>query len=118
MKSVCFIFNKPPYGQESGKELLDICLMCSAFEMPITVIFQGDGVLQLIENQQPDILNIKNYSKTFKALKLYGVETVLIDAAGLEKHQLVTENILNIGEIANSKIIQNVIQNTDFSIML
>ncbi len=118
MKSICFIFNKAPYGNQSAKDLLDICLMCSAFEMPITVIFQDAGVLQLVNDQLPEVLDIKNHTKTFKALSLYGVETILVDQSSLHNYQITADNILDIAEICSQTKIAETIQTSHFNIML
>lgn len=118
MQSICFVFNKAPYGNHSGRELLDICLMSCAFDMSITVIFQNEGVLQLLENQQPEIMDIKNHSKTFKALELYGVETILIDKETLQQHNLSNESLLEIGKIVDSKIISDSIKKHDHCLMM
>lgn len=98
-KSICIIFNKAPYGSQAGRELLDIALMAAAFDMPITAIFVEDGVYQLLNNQQPDILHIKNHSATFKALPLYGIEEVYVAQEDLDKFKLDMGRLLDIDGI-------------------
>lgn len=118
MKSICFVFNKAPYGNNSGRELLDICLMASAFEMPITAIFTGEGVYQLLKEQKPEVLKLKNHSMTFKALELYGVEKILVNKDSLEDLGLSEENCLEIAEPVHSDAIKCAIQNHDFTLSL
>lgn len=118
MKSICFIFDKAPYGNQSGRELLDICLMSCAFDMPITVIFKNQGVLQLLKNQQPEILSMKNHSKTFQALELYGVEKVMICETSTEQLSLNCDNLLDIGQLESAKNINRAIEQSDFVLML
>lgn len=118
MKSISFIFNKAPYGDQSGRELLDICLMCSAFEMPISVIFKDEGVLQLLDNQEPDVLSMKNHAKTFKALELYGVEKLLICKQSLEQQNIQPNQLMDIATLVDSENITQTIEESEFVIML
>jgi len=117
-QSLAVIFNKAPYGTQSGRELLDIALMAAAFDMDISALFINDGVYQLLENQQPDILNMKNHSPTFKALELYGIETVLISQEDLSQRSLSEAQLLNVAKVSSSSHINQVIHRSDFVFML
>lgn len=117
-KSLSVIFNKAPYGSQSGRELLDIALMAAAFDMQISALFLGDGVYQLLNNQQPDILNMKNHSQTFKAMELYGIETVLVAEDDLSHRRLSASQLLPVADTAPNEAIQSVIAQSDFVFML
>ena len=117
-KSLSVIFNKAPYGNQSGRELLDIALMAAAFDMDIRAIFIDDGVYQLLNNQQPDILNMKSHSPTFKAMELYGIETALLSSKDLQERNLSTEELLPVAELTDAQHIQRVIADSDFVFML
>ena len=119
-KSICIVFNKAPYGSQAGRELLDIALMAAAFEMPITAVFVGQGIYQLLNNQQPDILNIKNHSATFKALPLYDIEQILVEQSSLQQLNLKRNDLLAIDElqlVAND-VIKAKIAQSDFVLTL
>lgn len=117
-QSLSVIFNKAPYGSQAGRELLDIALMAAAFEMDIKAIFIEDGVYQLLDNQQPDILSMKNHSPTFKAMELYGIETVLVSTKDLELRALSSEQLMPVAEQAEPDHIQETISNSNFVFML
>ena len=117
-KSLAVVFNKAPYGSNAGRELLDIALMAAAFDMNITAIFIDDGVFQLLKNQQPDILNMKNHSITFKAIELYGIETALISSEDLTQRNLKAEQLLDVAEITPNNSINTVIASSDYVFML
>ncbi|WP_345291476.1 sulfurtransferase complex subunit TusC [Kangiella marina] len=117
-KSLSIIFNKAPYGTQSGRELLDIALMAAAFDMEICALFIDDGIYQLLRDQQPDILHMKNHSATFKALELYGIETVLVSSEDLRLRHLSTEQLMPVAEQAEPNKIQQVIAQSDFVFML
>lgn len=118
MKSLSIIFNKTPYGSQSGRELLDIALMAAAFDMTISVIFMGDGVYQLLDNQQPDILDMKNHSPTFKAMELYGIENILISSQDLKERHLSFEQLLPVAQQSDANHIQQIMSQSDFVFML
>lgn len=118
MKRLSVIFNKAPYGSQAGRELLDIALMAAAFDMEISAIFMGNGIYQLLNGQQPDILQLKNHSPTFKALELYGIETVLLEEEALTHRGITEAQLLDVAELTGNATIQRHIQQSDFVFML
>ncbi|WP_223669036.1 sulfurtransferase complex subunit TusC [Kangiella shandongensis] len=118
MKRLSVIFNKAPYGSQAGRELLDIALMAAAFDMDISAIFIGNGVYQLLDKQQPDILQLKNHSPTFKALELYGIETILLEQEALAHRNMTEPQLLDVAELTDNATIQRHIQQSDFVFML
>lgn len=119
-KSICIVFDKAPYGSQAGRELLDIALMAAAFDMPITAVFIGQGVYQLLKGQEPDQLNIKNHSSTFKALPLYGIETILVEQKAMQELNLTQSELFEIEGLEEVTVsnIRSVISNSDFVLML
>ncbi|HEY9031286.1 MAG TPA: sulfurtransferase complex subunit TusC [Kangiella sp.] len=119
-KSICIVFNKAPYGSQSGRELLDIALMAAAFDMPITAIFIDQGVYQLLKGQEPDILHIKNHSATFKALPLYGIEEVYVEQQAMQQFKLDIHQLLEIDGLqqATTDGIRAKIAQSDFVLTL
>lgn len=117
-KRLSIIFNKAPYGTQSGRELLDIALMAAAFDMDISALFIEDGVYQLLDNQQPDILHMKNHSSTFKALELYGIETALVSEDALAHRRLSQSQLLPVAQPAKQNELQSIIAQSDFVFML
>ncbi|MHC9510845.1 sulfurtransferase complex subunit TusC [Kangiella sp. M94] len=119
-KSICIVFNKAPYGSQAGRELLDIALMAAAFDMPITAVFVKHGIYQLLKGQEPDILNIKNHSATFKALPLYGIEEVLVEQAAMQQFALTKDELIDIEDLkmVASDQIKTTISQSDFVLTL
>lgn len=118
MKSIAFIFNKAPSGTQHGRELLDIALMSSAFDMSVRAIFQNQGVFQLLQNQEPERLGIKNHSKTFKAFELYDINEIYIEQESLTHYKIDSSALLAVAKPTPQKDITNIIKNSDFVIML
>lgn len=69
---------KAPYSNNAGKDALDIALIFGSFEQPVSLFFQGEGVWQLIQNQNGALISIKDYLKTFSAFEFYDIEDVYI----------------------------------------
>lgn len=78
MNQVAFIFRTPPHGTASGREGLDAVLATSALTEDIGVFFVGDGVYQLLSEQDPTAILGRHYAPTFGLLGLYDVEHVYI----------------------------------------
>jgi len=57
-KKIGFIIRHAPYGNHFAQESLDAILASSVYGQILTLIFMGDGVLQLLENQ-PQFINLK-----------------------------------------------------------
>ncbi|OSM95900.1 sulfurtransferase complex subunit TusC [Lonsdalea populi] len=74
MKRVAFVFTHSPHGSASGREGLDALLAMSALTEDIGVFFVADGVFQLMPNQHPDVVLMRDYISTFGVLPLYDIE--------------------------------------------
>lgn len=88
MKKILFIQHTAPYGSESPSETLDAALVCAAFGQPVSLLFQGDGVWQLISHQQGQALERKTLLAQLGALPLYDIEHLYADAASLRERGL------------------------------
>jgi len=88
VKTLAIINAKAPYGNSAGKDALDIALIFGSFEQPVSLFFQGDGVWQLLSEQDGSIISVKDYLKTFAAFEFYDIEEVYICAASLTERNL------------------------------
>ncbi|MBR9727150.1 sulfurtransferase complex subunit TusC [Shewanella intestini] len=78
MKKISILFRHSPYGNAASREGLDLALLSASFEQEVSVIFIGEGLLNLLPNQQPQLSGVKDYIATFKAMPLYDIESVLV----------------------------------------
>ena len=91
--SIALISKSAPYGTGNGQELLDLALAGGSFGQTIGLFFIEDGVYQLVQKQQPEQIEQRNYSKTFAALPFYDIDDIYVcqhslDTRGLCKEQL------------------------------
>ncbi|AMH16276.1 sulfurtransferase TusC [Citrobacter sp. FDAARGOS_156] len=88
MKRVALVFSTVPHGSASGREGLDALLATSALTEDLGVFFIGDGVFQILQGQQPDVVLARDYIATFKLLGLYDIEQCWLCAASLRERGL------------------------------
>lgn len=77
MKNLLFLLTHPPHGRIHAQEGLDALLMGSAFAV-CNAVCLGDGLFQLLKDQQTHEAGLKDFSKTFGALQDYGVTSVMV----------------------------------------
>ncbi len=79
---------KMPHGTSSGSEGLDALLSISALTENIGVFFISDGVCQLLTQQNPNKLLMRDYIATYKLLPLYNINDLYICKEDLETRGL------------------------------
>lgn len=88
MKKTLFIQHRAPYGSESAQEQLDAILVSAAFGQQLSVLFQDDGVWQLLPGQNAKSLQKRSLGAQLQALELYDVKQLYVDAVSLQERQL------------------------------
>ena len=93
---LAFLFRTAPHGNAISREGLDTLLAATAFcdEEEIGVFFIDDGVLNLLDGQNPELLLQKDFIRTFKLLDLYDIEQRFICADSLDQYNLQTEQLI------------------------
>ena len=93
---LAFLFRTAPHGNEISREGLDALLAATAFcdEEEIGVFFIDDGVLNLLDGQNPELLLQKDFIRTFKLLDLYDIEQRFVCADSLDQYNLQIEQLI------------------------
>ena len=93
---LAFLFRTAPHGNAISREGLDALLAATAFcdEEEIGVFFIDDGVLNLLNGQNPELLLQKDFIRTFKLLDLYDIEQRFVCADSLDQYNLHTEQLI------------------------
>ena len=76
-KKIGLILRHAPYGSDLAQEAIDALLSLSSYSSNISVIFMGDGIFQLLREQQPRE-KIKSIQKQLSALELYDINSVFV----------------------------------------
>ena len=93
---LAFLFRTAPHGNVISREGLDALLAATAFcdEEEIGVFFIDDGVLNLLDGQNPELLLQKDFIRNFKLLDLYDIEQRFVCADSLDQYNLQTEQLI------------------------
>lgn len=93
---LAFLFRTAPHGNAISREGLDALLAATAFcgEEEIGVFFIDDGVLNLLDGQNPELLLQKDFIRTFKLLDLYNIEQRFVCTDSLDQYNLQTEQLI------------------------
>lgn len=87
-RSLLLLIRRPPYGSSLARAAIDLALAAAVFEQPVSLLFVGDGVLQLVAGQDPRQQGLRNLEKLLSSLPLYDVEQVYVDAEAAARYQL------------------------------
>ena len=93
---LAFLFRTAPHGNAISREGLDALLAATAFcdEEEIGVFFIDDGVLNLLDEKNPELLLQKDFIRTFKLLDLYDIEQRFVCANSLDQYNLQAEQLI------------------------
>ncbi len=107
-KSVAILNASAPLSNANAKDSLDVALIFGSYEQAVSLYFQGDGVYQLVTKQQPELVQQKDFLKTFTALEFYDIENIYVchlslNQRGLaEKFSIENVQVLNQDDFAIS----------------
>ncbi|MFT5757860.1 MAG: tRNA 2-thiouridine synthesizing protein C [Alteromonadaceae bacterium] len=105
-KSVAILNSSAPFASAKGKEALDVALIFGSYEQDTALFFQGDGVWQLVAQQTPEKITMKDYLKTFAAFEFYDIEHIYVCAESLAQRALAPDfhidnvSVLSISEFS------------------
>ena len=104
-KNLLFVFDKAPHSSPASKEGLDALLTASAFGQNVTLLLIGDGIYQIMKDQDPSLLPTKNTAAIFQALDMYGIEKIVTLQSTLNDRNLTTADLaIECSIISNGKI--------------
>jgi len=85
-KELLVVVRHSPYGSSLARASLDVALAAAAFEQPVKLLFMGDGVLQLLPEQDSRAIGQKNIGRLLSSLPLYDIDMVYVDAEAVARH--------------------------------
>jgi tRNA 2-thiouridine synthesizing protein C len=93
IKKFMYVNRKAPYGTIYAWESLEVVLIGAAFDQDVSLAFIGDGVFQLVANQDTVNSGFKNFSPTYAALGDYGVTKIYVEKESLEERGLSLDDL-------------------------
>lgn len=94
MTQIAFITRQAPHGSAVAREAQDAIFATSTLTEELSVFFMGDGVFQLVENQQPEHIHSRHFANTFKLFELYDIENIYVCANALSERGLSADELL------------------------
>lgn len=94
MKNILYVLKQAPHQGVDLQETLDSILTMAAFDQRVGLLFLDDGVLQLLRNQQPDVLLLKDTASIVKALEIYDVQDYFVEVESLQERGVKPADLL------------------------
>lgn len=91
---IVFISTRAPWSSSAPLACLEALMTTAVFDLPARLVLLGDGVFQLLPDQDGAALGSKNLSKMIGALGLYGITTIHVDEVSLTQRGLVLTGLL------------------------
>jgi len=77
-KNILVIQRTAPYGSSLAREGLDYVLTSAAYDQNIQMLFMGDGVFQLVKDQNSSDIQLKSQLGAMEVLPLYDIEDLYV----------------------------------------
>jgi tRNA 2-thiouridine synthesizing protein C len=116
VKRLLVLVRRAPHGAAFGREALDAILATAAFDVPLTVLFDGDGVFQLLAGQDGAAIGEKNTGANWEALPMFDVEDLHASAAALAERGLGVEDLTLPVTVADDAAIRALIADADVTL--
>jgi len=112
-KKFMFVNRKVPYGTIYALEILETVLISAAFDQDVSVVFMDDGVYQIMKGQDTTGINMKNFSKTYRALDGYDVEKLYVEKESMEARGLSEDDFIVDVEVVTSAELSTLMDDQD-----
>ncbi len=112
MRSTLVVSQKPPYSSTAAKDALDTALASAAFGVNVGLLFMGDGVFQLVKQQNPPPEQ-KRIAGIFDSLGLYDIEDIYVCEAALGERGLTPEALMIPATIVDNKALKSLLSRYD-----
>jgi tRNA 2-thiouridine synthesizing protein C len=84
-KKILLVLRRSPYGSSLARAAIDVALAAAAFDQDVDLLFSGNGVLQLVSNQDGQQLGTKTIGRLLSSLPLHDIDHVYVDADALSR---------------------------------
>lgn len=113
VKKFMFVNRKAPHGTIYALEVLEMVLISAAFDQDVHLAFLDDGVYQLKKGQDTKAVNMKNFSRTYRALEGYDIEKLYVDRESLEERGLTADDLVVDVEVLGRAEMADLMNNMD-----
>ena len=115
-KRFLFIVRSFPHGAASAQEALDVILTTAAMEQPVSVLFLEDGVLQLLDEQNPALVGLKHIAPIYQSLPIYDVESFWVERESLEARGIADRKLILPVDLIHRSGVAGLIESHDITV--
>ncbi len=94
VKKFMFLNRKAPHGTVYALEGLEVVLITAAFDQDVSLVFTDDGVYQLLKGIDTKGIEVKDFSRTYRALDGYDIEKLYVDQLSLDARGLTEDDLI------------------------
>jgi tRNA 2-thiouridine synthesizing protein C len=116
IKKFIYINRKAPHGTVYALESLEVVLIAAAFDQNVSLVFMDDGVYQLKNNMDTNELEVKNFSKTYRALEMYDIDKLYVEKESMEQRGLSIDDFIVDVTVLNSSDLAKLISTQDVAL--
>ena len=113
VKRFLYVNRKAPHGTIYALEVLEMVLISAMFEQDVHIAFLDDGVFQIKKNQAPARLEMKDFSKTYRALEGYGIDKVFVEKESMEERGLASSDLVIPVAVIGRKEMMDLMESAD-----
>jgi len=113
VKKFLYVNRRQPHGTAYAIESLETVLIGAAFDQDVSMLFIDDGVYQIKKEQAPEGIELKNFSKTYRALEMYDVEKLYVEQESLQQRGISVEDLIVDVELVSHAQVKALIDEQD-----
>ena len=110
MMKVAFVSRQAPHGTSIAREAQDAILATSALTDDLSVFFIGDGVYQLLAEQQPQAIACRHFAPTFGLFELYDIDNIYVCADSLAERGLSADKLIIVAQCVSQLEVNRLIR--------
>lgn len=92
-----------PYGSSLARDGIDFALTSAAYDQNLSILFMGDGVFQLVNQQDSKAIQLKNHAGALEVLPLYDIENLYAIREDLELRKIKESQLIDGIKIINQE---------------
>ena len=113
MKSILIRMSKSPSSGLTSGEQLETAMVAATFEQEVSILFIGDGVFNLLTDQETQEVKGYNIEKMLLALPTFEVNDLFICERSLEQRQVGVFNLPKNAKVITFEDQRRLIKTTD-----
>jgi len=108
-RRILFILTRPPYGSSLASEALDAALVAGVFDQDVSLLYMGEGLFQLLDQQHPELLQTRNHAKASRVLPEYDINQVYVHDLSMNSRGLSPADFVLPVEVLTQQDIKNLV---------